>query len=534
MKKQINIIDLFAGPGGLGEGFYAYPKDSSDKPFKIRMSVEMEQNAHKTLQLRAFFRQFEGNAPEDYYDYARNPSPKAREELFNKYPEQAEAAIAESMEQPRELGKKSDDKDIEKKLRQLKKEDGPFVVIGGPPCQAYSNAGKSRNAGKKGYSLKKDIRAKLYKEYLNVINIIEPEVFVMENVKGILSSKIDGELIFDQILEDLRDPRKAIGKRTKHKYEIYSLVQVPDDIKKGTGPIYKQSKSFTINFEKYGIPQKRHRVILLGIRSDLGKKPGTLKESNKKISIESIIDGMPSLRSGTSKKDFTTEQRKNFTSENWHNMIASLGKDLVKRLKNSKDSQHASIANKYIKSLRNDLNQGDKFVASRNNGFKSGFKNNLISWLYDSRMKGFSNHDTRGHMKADLKRYFWAATYAELNKDRPNPSPKSHEYPKYLAPEHKNWNSDSKPHADRFRVQVRSKPSTTVTCHISKDGNYYIHYDPSQCRSLTVREAARLQTFPDNYLFEGGRTAQYVQVGNAVPPYLATQIADIVFSLLKS
>jgi DNA (cytosine-5)-methyltransferase 1 len=133
-------------------------------------------------------------------------------------------------------------------------------------------------------------------------------------------------------------------------------------------------------------------------------------------------------------------------------------------------------------------------------------------------------------MDSDLWRYFFLACYAAVHKKSPNLS----DFPASLLPNHDNVKKVKGKDLifkDRFRVQVRSKPATTVTSHIGKDGHYFIHPDPLQCRSLTVREAARLQTFPDNYFFSGPTTKQYQQVGNAVPPLLARQIAAVVYNL---
>jgi DNA (cytosine-5)-methyltransferase 1 len=152
-------------------------------------------------------------------------------------------------------------------------------------------------------------------------------------------------------------------------------------------------------------------------------------------------------------------------------------------------------------------------------------------WFLDCRINGVTLHSARSHMDSDLHRYLFASCFARAN----GFSPRLRNFPRSLLPDHQNVEAATGfgGFSDRFRVQQENRPASTVVSHISKDGHYYIHYDPTQCRSLTVREAARLQTFPDNYLFEGNRTQQYIQVGNAVPPLLARQLAEVVHDILS-
>jgi DNA (cytosine-5)-methyltransferase 1 len=155
----------------------------------------------------------------------------------------------------------------------------------------------------------------------------------------------------------------------------------------------------------------------------------------------------------------------------------------------------------------------------------------LKDWYYDAKLGGVLHHVSRMHLLEDIKRYLFAGRYAKLH----GAFPRLEDYKNAaedLMPDHDN--ADSGKFTDRFRVQLPDTPATTITSHISKDGHYFIHYDPDQCRSFTVREAARVQTFPDNYYFCGGRTQQFHQVGNAVPPYLAYQISKIVSEIFFS
>jgi DNA (cytosine-5)-methyltransferase 1 len=518
----IPVIDLFAGPGGLGEGFTA--ANVKGAGFKIGLSIEKDAIAKQTLRLRSMFRQFTPNSvPADYYSLLRGSLTLT--EFQDAHPNEAEAADAEAW--CTELGAENPGSAaVRERIRDALRAGGvsrrtdPWVLIGGPPCQPFSLAGRSRNKGITGYSLEGDARHRLYREYLRVISDHKPPVFVMENVKGILSAKLDGTNLFERVLEDLAHPKAALnGTRVRDMAAEYELRPLVSSEQGSVVASWNVPADFLIRCERYGVPQARHRVIVLGIRRDLCPvNSGRLRIADAPT-VEDVIGSLPRLRSGLSDgtdsysawRGWLRAQRR----ADWLRQLQHRGDDaVVERLRTCFDGDEQ-------------LDRGKEFVATATPPAV------LREWYVDKRLAGQVNHTARSHMPMDLCRYAFAACFAEVHKRSPDLS----DFPSLLLPNHANAAAVAMSgvgFSDRFRVQRRDSPSTTIVSHISKDGHYYIHYDPAQCRALTVREAARLQTFPDNYLFVGPRTAQYHQVGNAVPPFLAKQIAEVVLGVLDA
>lgn len=508
------IIDLFAGPGGLGEGF-----SSLGDSFEILVSAEMDSAAHSTLRLRAYYRLLQKHCPshlDDYYAFCRGESEQPWTSLTLPY---WEAATREARQLT--LGNPDSNRELDDVVSRSLDQSRPWVLIGGPPCQAYSLVGRSRNKGKADYVAEEDHRHFLYKEYLRIIQRYTPSVFVMENVKGILSSKVAGRPVFHDILRDLSFPDEALGLQgSGEKYRICSLV-TGDTFHYGDDPTDFDARKFIIRAEDHGIPQARHRVILLGIKESLLSAPRTLSAKSP-VSVMEAIGEIPSLRSKVTKQKDSTQ--------GWQTVVSDHIDDLLFSVRN--EFKHLDALIPALEQAQQDLKLRESHGALRYPKGQPGdiSMNPLASWYRDENIDIWLNHEARGHMPDDLRRYIYASAYAKTF----GRSPKGHRdfcLPG-LSPAHKNWESGK--FADRFRVQLADSQATTVTSHISKDGHYFIHPDPGQCRSLTVREAARLQTFPDNYFFQGNRTQQYHQVGNAVPPLLAYQIAEIVRDLINA
>ena len=302
------------------------------------------------------------------------------------------------------------------------------LIIGGPPCQAYSVIGRSRMKEK----VNEDERNYLFYYYRDIVKKYKPKMFIFENVPGIFTAQ-EGK-IFDEISKEFEKIGYIlkIGKKEKREENLQEAVN-------------------------YGVYQTRKRVILFGVKKGLKYDyPDFTKYAekfNEKISTKNAISDLNNLKDGEG------EDRK-----------------LI------------------------------KYNKPANSEYEEYLRRDSI---------GILNHKARKLNERDRKIYALA-----IEKSKKNEKMYYSELPKELKT-HKNEKSFS----DRFKVHGMDEVPHTIVAHISKDGHYNIHPDVKQCRALTVREAARIQSFPDNYLFEGPRTAQYIQVGNAVPPLLSIAIA---------
>jgi DNA (cytosine-5)-methyltransferase 1 len=301
-QNAFAVVDLFAGPGGLAEGFSSFRASDGSQPFRVVLSVEKDPIAHRTLRLRSFLRQFPAGFPHAYYQWIEQAGDEPDWEHL--YPVQWHAACEEA--QNVTMGVVEDDAVIARRLTAIRRRHGDrTIVIGGPPCQAYSLVGRSRNKGKADYVFEEDHRHELYKAYVDVLKRLRPAAFVMENVKGLLSSKANGDFLFHRVLADLRQPGgKSSG------YRLISLASG------GAAGIDPAPSDFVIRAEKHGIPQARHRLFIVGLREDIASElddvsimSAQLKEE-RDATVRHVLSGLAKVRSGLSRRDDDADEWK--------------------------------------------------------------------------------------------------------------------------------------------------------------------------------------------------------------------------------
>lgn len=413
-----NFIDLFAGAGGLSEGFI-------QAGFEPIAHVEIEKAACNTLKTRTAFHYFKTNKKEDIYlSYLKGEI--NREKLYKNIPIELLDSVINIP-----IGSENNQL-IQDKIDKLLGKRKVGLIIGGPPCQAYSLVGRARSKTK----MKGDPRNYLFVQYAEFLEKYKPKMFVFENVIGLRSAR-DGHYLTEM---------KKLYYEKGYDVKLYTLEAV-----------------------NFGVLQNRKRIIILGW------------QKNKKIDLPDL-EGI--------------KMNKNF-------LVQELLQDLP-RIK----------AGEGI----------DKFL-----NYKTESTNYLKEYAIRNGVDVLTQHVARPHREQDKEIYKIAVQKWEKKQERLN----YNDLPDRLKT-HQNRTS----FFDRFKVVAADLPySQTVVAHISKDGHYYIHPDIKQNRSLSVREAARLQSFPDNYYFEGeregaNRTAAFKQIGNAVPPLMAKEIAENIKNIL--
>lgn len=399
----MNFIDLFSGAGGLSEGFIK-------AGFNPIAHVEIDNHACNTLETRLVYHKLKSeNNLDHYYDYLNGKT--SRENFIASF---GDKLLSDSV---MNIGIGGDNnKYIFNKIDELAGTNEIDLVIGGPPCQAYSLVGRSRV----GERIKDDPRNFLYKEYAKFLKNYRPKAFVFENVLG-LKTADNGRYLKNML---------AYFKRIGYNAE------------------YKEQKS-----EDFGVLQKRRRIILIGWRKDIDFKYPVFDVNKYNFKVRDILTDLKHLKPG---------EQNNITNYNTN-------------------------ATEYLNHF--EIRNGVDFV---------------------------SQHIARPHNSRDLEIYKIAIKKWQKNERLRYPD----------LPEELKTHKNEKSFLDRFKVVDPNGYSHTMVAHIAKDGHHYIYPDTKQVRSISVREAARIQSFPDDFFFEGGRSAAFRQIGNAVPPLMAKEIAN--------
>jgi DNA (cytosine-5)-methyltransferase 1 len=406
---EISYIDLFAGAGGLSEGFV-------NSGMNALAHVELDKAACFTLKTRVAYHYLSRNGLIEIYNSYLKGDIK-RDELYSNIPSSELSRVINE-------GIGPDNSSIFSKVDSLIGDKTVDLIIGGPPCQAYSIVGRAPLKHKAN-----DERTSLYIYYGRFLKRYSPKAFVFENVPGLLSSA------GGQYFKNLKKYYKRLG------YEVGAEI---------------------LNARDYNVVQNRKRVIIIGWKKDLAWSYPQPEKKSITTSRSDIFEDLPNIGCG----------------------------------EKARTQHYSKKPNKYLVS--------------------SGIRNGLDY---------VAQHVTRPHNEKDLKIYELAIRY--LNEGR---KIKNSDIPEKIRTQ-KNVRS----FLDRFKV-VDDTPHTLIA-HIAKDGHHFIHPDISQKRSISVREAARIQSFPDNYFFEGVdskayRSAAFRQIGNAVPPLLAQKIAEELYKRL--
>ena len=395
MPNKVQSIDLFAGCGGLTEGFAQTGK------YDFVAGVEWDKPCCDTLRKRLHdkYGVKDSDSRVLHFDIQRT------DELINGWTDD------------QSFGSNKGLSNIVKNVD---------IIVGGPPCQAYSLAGRIRDKN----GMRDDYRNYLFESYARLVSYYKPKLFVFENVLGLLSAKPGGEPIVDKI----RKTFDEIG---------YAIIP--------------NLRDAVFDVADFGIPQHRRRLIILGVNKEFYSNYEEIingfyasmnsSKKSKKSTVEEALAGLPEIHPG-SDGEYVIDGHTDIT---WHT-----------------PRNHSIRDQKIFSMLAEDIKSGEN---------------------------KYANTDT-------LKELYYKVTGKKSN-------------------------------VHKYYVLRSNEPSNTIPAHLHKDGLRHIHPDPKQARSITVREAARLQTFPDDFVFCGSRSDAYKMIGNAVPPMFAKIIANNIYKIIK-